>query len=31
MPLTLAREGDVFEVEVKSKDRMSFLKKPRFH
>jgi len=31
VPLTLAREGDVFEVEVKSKDRMSFLKKPRMH
>ena len=31
VPLTLAREGDVFEVEVKSKDRTSFLKKPKFH
>ena len=31
VPLTLAREGDVFEVEVKSKDRSSFLKKPRLH
>jgi S1-C subfamily serine protease len=31
VPLTLAREGDVFEVEVKSKDRNSFLKKPRMH
>jgi S1-C subfamily serine protease len=31
VPLTLAREGDVFEVEVKSKDRMSFLKKPKMH
>jgi S1-C subfamily serine protease len=31
VPLTLAREGDVFEVEVKSKDRASFLKKPRMH
>jgi S1-C subfamily serine protease len=31
VPLTLAREGDVFEVEVNSKDRMSFLKKPRLH
>jgi S1-C subfamily serine protease len=31
VPLTLAREGDVFEVEVKSKDRMSFLRKPRMH
>ncbi|HTK35557.1 MAG TPA: S1C family serine protease [Caulobacteraceae bacterium] len=31
VPLTLAREGDVFQVEVKSKDRASFLKKPRMH
>src|SRR6201996_4460853 len=31
VPLTLAREGDVFEVEVKSKDRTSFYKKPRMH
>ena len=31
VPLTLAREGDVFEVEVKSKDRTSFFKKPRMH
>jgi S1-C subfamily serine protease len=31
VPLTLAREGDVFEVEVKSKDRRSYLKKPRMH
>ncbi len=31
VPLTLAREGDVFEVEVKSKDRTSFLKKPKMH
>jgi len=31
VPLTLAREGDVFEVEIKSKDRASFLKKPRMH
>ena len=31
VPLTLAREGDVFEVEVKSKDRMSFLKQPKMH
>ena len=31
VPLTLAREGDVFEVEVKSKDRASFLKKPKMH
>jgi S1-C subfamily serine protease len=31
VPLTLAREGDVFQVEVKSKDRRSYLKKPRMH
>lgn len=31
VPLTLAREGDVFEVEVKSKDRASFLKQPKMH
>jgi S1-C subfamily serine protease len=31
VPLTLAREGDVFEVEVRSKDRRDFLKKPRMH
>ena len=31
VPLTLAREGDVFEVEVKSKDRSSLLKKPKMH
>jgi S1-C subfamily serine protease len=31
VPLTLAREGDVFQVEVRSKDRRSYLKKPRMH
>jgi S1-C subfamily serine protease len=31
VPLTLAREGDVFEVEVRSKDRRAFLKKPKMH
>jgi S1-C subfamily serine protease len=31
VPLTLAREGDVFEVEVKSKDRSTLLKKPKMH
>jgi S1-C subfamily serine protease len=31
VPLTLAREGDVFEVEVRSKDRAALLKKPRMH
>ena len=31
VPLTLAREGDVFEVEVKSKDRADFLKLPKMH
>ncbi|HEY8615041.1 S1C family serine protease [Phenylobacterium sp.] len=29
IPLTLAREGDVFEVEVRSADRTKLLKKPR--
>ncbi|MDB5458534.1 MAG: putative serine protease [Caulobacteraceae bacterium] len=31
VPLTLAREGDVFEVEVRSKDRRALLKKPKMH
>jgi S1-C subfamily serine protease len=31
VPLTLAREGDVFQVEVRSKDRRSYLKKPKMH
>jgi S1-C subfamily serine protease len=31
VPLTLAREGDVFEVEVRSKDRRAFLKRPKMH
>ena len=30
-PLTLNREGDVFDVRVTSRDRNSFLKKARFH
>jgi len=31
VPLTLAREGDVFEVEVRSRDRRALLKKPKMH
>ena len=31
IPLTLRREGDVFEVEVRSADRMALLRKPRFN
>ncbi len=31
IPLTLEREGDVFEVRVTSADRRSFLKGPRLH
>jgi S1-C subfamily serine protease len=31
VPLTLAREGDVFQVEVRSKDRRALLKKPKMH
>jgi len=31
VPLTLDREGDVFEVRVTSRDRKSFLKAPRYH
>ena len=31
VPLTLEREGDVFEVRVTSADRRSFLKGPRLH
>lgn len=31
VPLTLDREGDVFDVSVKSSDRRRFLKKPRYH
>ena len=31
VPLTLAREGDVFQVEVRSKDRRAFLKRPKMH
>ncbi len=31
VPLTLDREGDVFEVRVTSRDRRSFLKTPRYH
>jgi S1-C subfamily serine protease len=31
VPLTLAREGDVFPVTVRSRDRRSFLKTPKMH
>jgi S1-C subfamily serine protease len=31
IPLTIQREGDVFEVEVRSADRSALLKKPRFN
>ena len=31
VPLTLEREGDVFELRVTSADRGSFLKRPRLH
>ena len=31
VPLTLARDGDVFQVEVRSKDRRAFLKTPKMH
>ena len=31
VPLTLDREGDVFDVELTSTDRRKLLKKPRFH
>jgi S1-C subfamily serine protease len=31
VPLTLYREGDTFDVEVKSSDRARFLKAPRLH
>ncbi|HEY0437947.1 MAG TPA: S1C family serine protease [Phenylobacterium sp.] len=31
VPLTLQREGDVFDVQVRSADRSSLLKKPRFN
>ena len=30
-PLTLDREGDVFEVNVTSRDRRAFLKTPKYH
>ncbi|HLI10723.1 MAG TPA: S1C family serine protease [Alphaproteobacteria bacterium] len=31
IPLTLAREGDTFEVRIRSADRNDFLKKPHLH
>ena len=31
VPLSLAREGDVLRVSVKSADRNDFLKKPNLH
>ena len=31
VPLTLYREGDIFDVTVKSSDRARFLKGPRLH
>ncbi len=31
IPLTLDREGDVFEIQVKSADRRKFLRTPRLH
>ena len=31
VPLTLARDGDVFPVTVRSRDRRAFLKAPRMH
>ena len=31
VPLTLAREGDVIRITVKSADRQDFLKKPNLH
>ena len=31
VPLTLYREGDTFDVSVKSSDRAKFLKAPRLH
>ncbi len=31
VPLTLDREGDVFEVSLNSRDRRSFLKSARYH
>ncbi len=31
VPLTLARDGDVFQVEVRSRDRRAFLKAPKMH
>jgi S1-C subfamily serine protease len=31
IPLTLERDGDVFDVEVRSADRMKLLRKPRFN
>ena len=31
VPLTLARDGDVLRITVKSADRSDFLKKPNLH
>ena len=31
VPLTLARDGDVLRIAVKSADRHDFLKKPKLH
>ena len=31
IPLTLQRDGDVFDVEIRSADRAAMLKKPRFN
>ena len=31
VPLTVQREGDEFEVEIRSADRAALLKKPRFN
>jgi len=31
VPLTLARDGDVFPVTVRSRDRKAFLKPPKMH
>ena len=31
VPLTLNREGDVFDVDITSRDRRRFLKTPKLH
>jgi S1-C subfamily serine protease len=31
IPLRIQREGDVFDVEIRSADRTALLKKPRFN